>query len=561
MKNTILLFCLLGFAGVAANAQSNELIGQYYLNLPAYNPAHTGTDNFLNINLGVRRQWAGFAGAPNTSFLSGYGVIKNRKDADKAIGRKHGLGGYVMTNSQGSYQQNEVSLMYAYHIPVSANTHLSLGMSPSYYTERIEVNHVSVEDVSDAAYQSLLNQGNKYANLQLNTGLSLHSDKFYLSYSLREAVRTQLSGNEDVFASTAEKRHHFMGAYTFEINEELKLIPNAFVRLDQHRPTLVELGTRATYQSNLWAGVSYRNDKTMVGSVGFLLDDKYQLGYAYEHKSFGLSQYARGTHEIILGIQLFKSPKSKKRLPFDAAPVAEITALELETTKTEEVETVPEPEPPVAEEPKAKSFNATLKSKRGELLSDGTMEVKNLSDGSTKTFLVDHGLVVLDLSPGTGYEITGTKEEYTTQTVRIPASDTENSPSDASVEIVIGKLGQFKSIAIGDMILALAYEVGKSTVKEASLPELDRLVELLTENPEITIGLGSHSDARGSDKANLALSQKRAESAVAYLVSKGIDKNRMTAIGYGETQLKVPNATTEAEHAQNRRTTVSITSN
>ncbi len=560
MKTILLISCLLVFAHVAANAQSNELIGQYYLNMSAYNPAHTGTDDFLNINVGIRRQWAGFAGAPNTSFLSGYGVIKNSKDADKAISSKHGLGGYVMTNSQGNYKQNEVSLMYAYHIPIATNTYVSLGMSPSYYTERIEVNNISVEDVSDAAYQSLLNQGNKYSNLQLNTGLALHSDRFYLSYSLRDAFKVGLSGNKDVFANKAEKRHHFMGAYTFSINEQVELIPNTFVRIDQHRPTLIELGARARYQSNMWAGLSYRNDKTMVGSIGFLFDNKYQFGYAYEHKSFGISQYARGTHEVILGIQLFKSPKPKKRVSFDPAPIAETITPEPETV--EEAEAVQEPEPPVVEEPTTKTFKTTLKSKRGELLTDGTITVKNLSDGSVKTFSVNSGLVALELTQGNDYEISGTKEGYNTQSVKITASEIESREAATPIDVVVAKEGMLENTAVGQEIkMTIGYEVGKSPVKAASVPELDKLVEMLQENPELKVALEAHSDARGADEANMALSQRRAESAFAYLVSKGIDKHRMTAKGFGETKLKIVNATTEAEHAQNRRLTVIITGN
>ncbi len=59
----------------------------------------------------------------------------------------------------------------------------------------------------------------------------------------------------------------------------------------------------------------------------------------------------------------------------------------------------------------------------------------------------------------------------------------------------------------------------------------------MTDNPTIWIELGSHTDSRGKDSYNLTLSQKRAESAVQYIISKGIDKNRITAKGYGETQL------------------------
>ncbi|MNR02849.1 Outer membrane porin F precursor [compost metagenome] len=84
----------------------------------------------------------------------------------------------------------------------------------------------------------------------------------------------------------------------------------------------------------------------------------------------------------------------------------------------------------------------------------------------------------------------------------------------------------------------------------------------MTDNPTIWIELGSHTDSRGKDNYNLDLSQKRAESAVQYIISRGINKNRLTAKGYGETQLlnKCANGVncTEEEHQLNRRTEFKI---
>lgn len=68
---------------------------------------------------------------------------------------------------------------------------------------------------------------------------------------------------------------------------------------------------------------------------------------------------------------------------------------------------------------------------------------------------------------------------------------------------------------------------------------LDKLVEILNDNPNITIELRSHTDSRGNDIDNLNLSQKRAQSVVNYLIEKGIPADRMVAKGYGKTTPKV----------------------
>jgi len=68
---------------------------------------------------------------------------------------------------------------------------------------------------------------------------------------------------------------------------------------------------------------------------------------------------------------------------------------------------------------------------------------------------------------------------------------------------------------------------------------LDNLVETLNDNPNVTIELMSHTDSRGTPADNLELSQKRAQSVVDYLISKGIEPDRLRARGYGESQPKV----------------------
>ena len=74
------------------------------------------------------------------------------------------------------------------------------------------------------------------------------------------------------------------------------------------------------------------------------------------------------------------------------------------------------------------------------------------------------------------------------------------------------------------------------------------------DNPAIRIELSSHTDDRSSDQYNQDLSQRRAQSAVDYIVSQGISADRLVAKGYGESQLIIKNATTEEEHQTNRRT-------
>lgn len=83
------------------------------------------------------------------------------------------------------------------------------------------------------------------------------------------------------------------------------------------------------------------------------------------------------------------------------------------------------------------------------------------------------------------------------------------------------------------------YEFDSAELTESSTMALDSLVDLLNENPNITIELSSHCDFRGKDEYNMKLSQRRAESVVNYLIAHGIATDRLTPVGYGESRPKV----------------------
>lgn len=87
------------------------------------------------------------------------------------------------------------------------------------------------------------------------------------------------------------------------------------------------------------------------------------------------------------------------------------------------------------------------------------------------------------------------------------------------------------------------YDFGKWDLRPESMVSLDKLVETLNDNPNVTIELMSHTDSRDTEEYNMDLSQKRAQSVVDYLIARGISADRLTARGYGETSPKVVDAT------------------
>jgi peptidoglycan-associated lipoprotein len=111
------------------------------------------------------------------------------------------------------------------------------------------------------------------------------------------------------------------------------------------------------------------------------------------------------------------------------------------------------------------------------------------------------------------------------------------------------------------------YDLGKATLTAAAKDSLEFLYNVLSDNPNITIELSAHTDTRGSDKSNLTLSDARAKSCVDYLISRGIETERMTSKGYGETMPIISDdeiakmksvEEKEAAHQKNRRTVFKV---
>jgi outer membrane protein OmpA-like peptidoglycan-associated protein len=123
-------------------------------------------------------------------------------------------------------------------------------------------------------------------------------------------------------------------------------------------------------------------------------------------------------------------------------------------------------------------------------------------------------------------------------------------PEEPTIEITEGDSVKMMHMELRDIF----YEYNKSRLTEKSKIELDKYIQYFDEYPEMTVEIGSHTDSRGSNAYNMKLSEQRAKAVVDYFVSKGVDANRLVWKGYGEEQLLIPNAKTEAEHQANRRT-------
>ncbi len=194
----------------------------------------------------------------------------------------------------------------------------------------------------------------------------------------------------------------------------------------------------------------------------------------------------------------------------------------------------------------------------GAPLPGSTVILVDAQDNVLQTITTDaSGKYAFPLKPEMDYRIKVEKEGFFKQSARI---STKGKPS----QVIRTDFKLFPLVV--DQVVRLEnifYDYNKSNIRPDAAVELDKLVATLQDNPTVKIELSSHTDCRGKDAYNMSLSEKRAKSAVEYIISKGIPKANITSKGYGESLPSEKCACekcSEDEHQRNRRTEFKVLS-
>ncbi|WP_316832662.1 OmpA family protein [Pedobacter aquatilis] len=198
-----------------------------------------------------------------------------------------------------------------------------------------------------------------------------------------------------------------------------------------------------------------------------------------------------------------------------------------------------------------------LNKKTGGPITNAIVTLSKIRGQSLKVQTDDSGDFKFNLDQSADYTLTGEKTNFRSDIASLTTNNLTTS-TELKQNLFLEQIELDKPIRLENIY----YDFDKSTIRADAATELDKLVKIMKDNPTIWIELGSHTDSRGNDQYNQWLSQSRANSAVQYIIERGINKNRITAKGYGETQLlnKCANGVkcSEAEHQVNRRTEFKI---
>ena len=289
LRNTILILALsLGFS---ASAQQIPLYSNYYFTPYIYNPATSGIKGYTEASLIHRRQWTGVQGSPETSALAVNGSLNEEKV---------GWSIYGYADKTDIISRLGVYGNYAYHISLSENAILSLGIGAGYLGNNIDINSIRAQDQGDIF---IITNGNR-GTFDINAGLNLRIADFQLG-----AAAPQLIGQPIEYAETPNRtvqynllRHYVFNAqYDFKFNGDKRILsPMVMVRAAKNVPIQVDAGLMFNMKEYGYIGAMYRSEYAVTGNIGINLTQQLTVGYAYD---FSLNEYGSqlGTsHEFML---------------------------------------------------------------------------------------------------------------------------------------------------------------------------------------------------------------------------------------------------------------------
>lgn len=313
------------------SAQIDYRFTQFYQNPLPVNPAFSGIEDFVDIKVGYRTQWAGFENSPTYMFASANMAFKvspgneykhrgvrlfeseayNSIERDEGFGyrksRRHGLGIYVMQNTDGGFSNSTAFLNYAYHLNLTNQLVWSVGAAVGYEYNKFDPSGISVlnPDV-DATYQAYLKGDNQKSSVNFNLGTVIYHKQIFIGYSVLNASKLLIPGTNKIYNELSNPlTHNIQFGFRYRKWRYGYLIsPYLMVNLRKDQPIEVIGALRMRYHDTFWGGVQY----TLLGAVGlsagFYLTPNVALNYGYEFPTSKISRVTTGSHEIILAFKL-----------------------------------------------------------------------------------------------------------------------------------------------------------------------------------------------------------------------------------------------------------------
>lgn len=309
------------FCSLVAIGQSKIDITSFSLIQQYYNPALTGNQGSI-VKALYRNQWTGFEDAPKTIFASGELSLldlksekmserRRRSRGSEGYGAENAFGLSVLHDSFGPYSETHAFLSYGSAIRLSEVLNLRWGTALSYKTDMLDGNKLSVVG-DDPKYQHLLGQSNRKSRVDINLGIALASNNYYLAYALQDVTKKGIFSTGDDFQEENYSRKQVVQAgFRTNFTDNFGVVINTLFLHDDLNKSTLEGQAKAVYKNMLWAGGGYRKDLAFNLTAGVRLK-QLQVRYAYEMPTADADALPNSTNEIGISYQLFSNSNPKK---------------------------------------------------------------------------------------------------------------------------------------------------------------------------------------------------------------------------------------------------------
>jgi type IX secretion system PorP/SprF family membrane protein len=321
MKTKLFLVLMLSIASAAVRGQYLPNNSQSFQFISLYNPAFSGVENFDDLKLGYRYQWAGF-GKYSPKFINlafntrlkqpldmSYNAMRrsdysNSRAAQLPRSKRiiHGLGGNLFQSSVGIVKSIGGSLSYSLNYPLTNKMRVAVGVSALVENRKMDVSQVDVRD-PDPFYDYLLRSSTTQTDLNLRTGAVLYSERFYLGFSYLPLVNIALQAS-DLAMEESFYRGSLQAGYAFSVAEGVMLKPSVIGLLQMNNQVALDYNVKAYFQNKLWMGLTYRDIKSGVALFGFNINDTFTASYSFELSLGDFRKFDDGSHELVLAARL-----------------------------------------------------------------------------------------------------------------------------------------------------------------------------------------------------------------------------------------------------------------
>ena len=305
MKKLTLLFVSI-FMGSMLQAQQLPQLSQFMLNDFAVNPAIAGMHDSYQIKTSVRNQWVGIEDAPKTTLLSIYG-----KSSDHV-----GLGGSVFNDLVGPTSRAGASLTYAYHLNFTDEVKMSMALSGGFTQFKIDKVGWNTYHTDDP-----LMDGAEAVNLvpDATFGLNIYEeDKWYLGIAVPQLLNSKLTLIDEDFVNNISldmdgslSRHiYVMGMYNIEVDHYWDLQPSVLFKTVSSQ-NQIDMGLKTIYSDKFWMGMDYRTNGDIVALLGFMIQEKFMIGYSYDVANSDMNIATTGSLVFMFGVTFRPSTQNQ----------------------------------------------------------------------------------------------------------------------------------------------------------------------------------------------------------------------------------------------------------